>query len=106
MALTEEDLQVAQLKNLIGGAIGEYTDSQLWNMIQTGGTMNSIAARVWSEYAASTAVLVTVSEGSSRRQLGDLFKQAQSMAQYFRSLDEEDSPAVTGITQTMPIRRP
>lgn len=107
MALTADQLsQVERLKLLVGGALGDYTDEQLWGLIQTGGTLNSIAAQVWSEYAAQTAVLVNVAEGSSRRQLGDLFKQAQSMAQYFLSLDELVDPTPVGVTQTMPIRRP
>ena len=105
MALTtEQQIQVDALKRLLGASIGTYTDEQLWALIQAGTPINTIAATIWTEYAASVATLIDVSEGSSSRKLGSLYKQALEMA---KSLTDEEVDPVpsTGYSTTRRIVR-
>lgn len=106
MALTaDQQSQVDALKRLLGGALQNYSDDQLWALISSGATLNAIASQIWAEYAAATATLVNMSEGSSRRELGNLYNQAQKMSLYFRGLDANTDPTL-GRTITRPIVRP
>ena len=104
MALTEDQqTQVDALKRKLGEA-NTYTDDQLWVLIQTSPTLNAVASIIWGEYAASTATLVTMAEGSSRRNLGDLYTQATKMSLYFAGLDSAVAPT-EGRTRTARIVR-
>jgi hypothetical protein len=70
---------ITNLRRITNGAEG-YTDQQLNEMFDSGMTERQIAYRIWNEIAASSAVLVDVSESGSTRKLGDLHRQALSMA--------------------------
>lgn len=105
MALTAvEQAQVDQLKKFIGDAIGTYTDEQLIALL-TASDSFTVASNIWSEYAASTATLIDMSEGSSSRKLGSLYAQAQKMSAHFADLVPV-SAAVAGATTTSKISRP
>lgn len=100
MATTE---QLVQLKNLVVET--EYDDTALHELIDTLG-VNTAAARIWREKAASTATLIDISEGSSRRNLSAIHKQALSLADYFTGLAEVERPSAARATRTRQIVRP
>lgn len=105
MALTiPQQERVDALKRMLGDAAEGLTDEQLWALIASGLTFNAIASEIWTQYAAKTATLIDMSEGSSRRNLGDIYEQALRMAQFFRDADIND-PSVTGRTRTRRIVR-
>lgn len=73
-----------------------WTDERLSGIIEESLTINAAAAQVWSLKAAQYASLVDVSESGSSRKLGDLHKNALSMAQSFVSADGDAVEASSG----------
>lgn len=67
---------------------GPYTDAMLDAILTSAGGLNQAVAVVWREKAAATADLVTVSESGSSRSMGDLHKNALSMAAYYDKMAE------------------
>uniref|UniRef100_A0AAU6R6I5 Head-to-tail adaptor n=1 Tax=Micrococcus phage Kurnik TaxID=3092208 RepID=A0AAU6R6I5_9CAUD len=107
MAYTpEQQAQIEALKRMLGGALGSYTDEQLFALISSGSSLTLIASNIWGEYAAETATLVDMSEGNSRRQLGDLYEQGMKMSLYFKGLAESEAPGATTVSTTRKIVRP
>lgn len=85
-----------------------FDDNTLSALIdEMGGDVELAAAQLWQSKAASYAELVTVQEGSSRRELGNLQTQAIKMADYFRSRSKTGA-TMTGVhkTRTRKIERP
>lgn len=101
----EQQKQVDALKRMAGKAVGDLTDDQLWELIQVSSSLNAAAAQIWSSYAASVATLVDMSEGSSRRNLGDLYEQALKMAAYFDGQEEAVAMSI-GVSGSRKITRP
>jgi len=103
----DQQAQVDQLKKLLGAAVGNYTDDQLWALIvAAGGSLNSVAGDIWGEYAASTATLIDMKEGSSTRNLGDLYDQALKMSAHFKNLADGDLLPIVRPSRTRAIERP
>lgn len=77
--------QIAELRILIAEPADAepYTDVKLSLRIDTGEDPRAIAASIWREKAASYSTMVDVQEGSSKRSLSQLQKQALSMASSF-----------------------
>lgn len=102
-----EEQDIEQLKALLGAALQGLTDDQVGALIDASdGDLNKIAADRWGAYASSTATLVTTSESGSSRSLGDIHKNALSLAAYYRSLSKASNPAeIAGRSRTRPIER-
>lgn len=84
----------------------KYTDPILSTRIDSAGTPEAAAYRIWVEKAASYAEVTSFSEGGSSRQLSDLHKNALAMAKHFSSyVKSEDVALVPGPTITRPITR-
>lgn len=81
-----------------------YDNFLLSDIIDASESLNEAAATVWREKAASAAILVDTAEGSSRRSLGDISKNALLMAATF-SVPAPDSAQV-GRVVSRPIVRP
>lgn len=87
MATTEE---IAELRDLVNDTETPYTFSAqvLSTHIDTEGSVRAAAGVVWTIKATKLAGLVDVTEGSSSRKLGSLYKQALEMAAYFGASPE------------------
>lgn len=70
---------IEQVKKLTDGADG-YTDIDLQSIITAEGGVKQAAVFIWRAKAASYSSLVDVSESGSSRSLGQLHKQALTMA--------------------------
>lgn len=94
--------EIAELRNLINEptATEQYPNSVLGVIIDTTANVNAAAEIVWTQKAARYAELVNVKEGSSSRDLGDLYEQALSMSKHFREL----ATLATGGTRRSHIR--
>jgi len=79
-----------------------YTDAELAVLIDANDNMNTVAAEIWAEKAASYASLVDVKEGSSSRNLGDLYEQALKMSSDF----ETKASRLPRSSRTRAIERP
>ena len=77
-----DPLVVAELRRLINEPTQEpFTDVMLAARIDTyDGTLETLAASIWREKAATYAGLVDIKEGNSDRKLSQLYKQALEMA--------------------------
>lgn len=82
-----------------------YTDAALADILDGASDVNSAAATIWTQKAAAAATLVNVSESGSSRSLGDLQKNALTMAQLFSAAVEKDPETSTGIRVTRLTRR-
>ena len=108
MALTQEQfLAVEDLKRLVNASVvGNLTDDDLYAILASVDSDTNLAAsRLWGMYAAATATLVDVAEGSSRRQLGDLYEQALKMSAHFAEVSVMASSADAAGSSTSYIRR-
>ena len=97
--------EIDELKRIAGPAIGTLSDEQISTALDAATSVNSYAASLWDGYAASTAIMVNVSESGSSRSLSDIHKHALSMADRLRARDAEVAPVITGRTTTRPIVR-
>jgi len=74
------EAQIASLRRMTNEpTVDTYSDASLNTIIDAAGGLDSAAALIWSEKAASYAGLVDVKEGSSSRSLGSLHNQALAM---------------------------
>lgn len=98
--------EVAALRPLINDTAEPYEfDSPVLSaqLDAAGGDQRKAAGAVWGIKASKLAGLVDVSEGSSSRKLGSLYKQALEMSTFYAG-----APAGTSTTQrsrTRPIVR-
>jgi hypothetical protein len=83
--------------------VAPYTDEALSAALDSAESAEDLAARVWTQKAASYAALVNVSESGSSRNLGDLSKNALAMAAQFRNA-APDSQVNRG-TRIVKLRR-
>lgn len=99
IGLPSTDSLVIALRKLINQPDNTppYDDGALLALLAVAGNdLNVAAAQIWSEKAASYSELVDVKEGSSSRNLGDLYEQAIAMHAHFRGL----TPAVASARRT------
>lgn len=71
---------IDRLRALTDGAVG-ITDADLQLAIEAEGGVKQAAVHVWRVKAGSYSTLVNISESGSSRNLGDLQKQALTMAE-------------------------
>lgn len=102
MATTEE---INELRDLINDQAVPYqfTPTQLALYIDNAGNVRAAAGWVWTIKASKLAGLVDITEGSSSRRLGSLYKQALEMATFYGG--DPSAPRV-GKSGTRPIVRP
>lgn len=107
MSTLPDPQKIAQLKSLAGAAATGLADDDIWLLyVENGSNMNKTAAVLWTKYAASSANLIDVSEGSSSRKLSSIHAQALKMAQHFESLELPPIvPLDEGQTRTVRITR-
>lgn len=104
MALSlDQQATVDQLKLKIGATT--KTDEELWLIFEAAGSLNTAAADIWEEKAAGYAELIDTKEGSSTRNLGDLYEQALKMAGHYRGLALVEATSARR-SRTRPIERP
>lgn len=101
---TEEE--IARLRRLVGATT--LTDAELAAIIDGNTTFEGAIAEVWGNLAASYSTMTNVSEAGSSRSLGDLFKNAQAMATYWRGLADKEVEVDVGVgfSRTREIVRP
>lgn len=89
-------VDVDTLRRLIAESedVAPYQDATLSARIDVSPNLNTLARDIWMEKAAAYAALVNTTEGGSSRNMGDLYKQALSMAGNFSKLAPE--PIVPG----------
>lgn len=81
--------QIADLRRMVNEpTTTTYSDVQIAAFIDASTSLNAAASTVWTEKAAKLASLVDVKEGSSSRNLGDLYDQALKMAKSFSDAAE------------------
>lgn len=97
--------QIARLRQLVGDTT--LSDEELGAIIDSSANFELAVAEVWQTLAAQYSTVTNLSEAGSSRSLGDLFKNAQAMATYYRGLG---TPApvtpTTGYSRTRAIVRP
>ena len=87
--------QIAELRALINEPDNTepFTDTYLGLLLdKESGNTNRAASAVWRSKASSYAELVDVQEGSSKRSLSNLYKQALAMAEHYQSEGGDDGP--------------
>ena len=86
----------------------DYADTVLDEMIDSLGSLEAAAERVWGEKMGRYADLVNFSEAGSSRSNSDLFKHAQEMQAYYKGLvptpEGEAPPAGTYSTTRRIVR--
>lgn len=100
-----EAAEIEELRRLISQPddVAPWTDVALGERIDDHtGTMQSLAAEIWREKAATAASLVDMKEGNSSRSLSQLQEQALRMA---ASLDSADVVSTARPTRTRKIDR-
>jgi hypothetical protein len=96
--------QIARMRQLVGETT--LTDEQLSVIIDRNENFNIAVAEVWESLAAQYSTITNLSEAGSSRSLGDLFKNAQSMGQYFRGIGNAETTVNTAYSRTRAIVRP
>jgi hypothetical protein len=97
--------QIARMRQLVGDTT--LTDAQLGLIIDNATNFELAVAEVWQTLAAQYSTVTNLSEAGSSRSLGDLFKNAQAMATYYRGLGTPVvTPPTTGYSRTRAIVRP
>ena len=102
----EEQAIVAQIRANVGET--SYTDEELLEMYKTLGSVNCVAARVWSEKAGQAGDLIDITEGSSTRRMSQIGTQARTTADFYTALctAEKGGGGDTRRTRTRAIERP
>lgn len=101
-----EDLPALRLAINEPEDIAPYDDARLIERLNVATSVTVLAGEIWSEKAAKYADLVDVQEGSSKRNLGDLYEQAIAMARHYGSVDAEPEGPTLRRSRTRPIVRP
>lgn len=97
--------QIARMRQLVGETT--LSDEQLGAIIDGSINFELAVAEVWQTLAAQYSTVTNLSEAGSSRSLGDLFKNAQAMATYYRGLGTPVvTPVTTGYSRTRAIVRP
>lgn len=100
--------EVVQLRSLVAEPDETtFTDAELSDIFDGAASMNAAAADIWRRKAARSASLVNVAESGSSRSLGDLTKQALTMAEQFSALQEQESAGnnIGGVRINRIVRR-
>lgn len=106
MASAESILTLRRLTNEPDN-VEPYSDLSLGLRLDAAaGELRPVAAEVWIEKASRYAELVDVQEGSSRRNLGDLYEQALAMAKQFGAIDDPAANTGQRSSRTRQIIRP
>ena len=102
----EEQAIVAQIRANVGET--SYTDEELLEMYNTLGSVNCVAARIWSEKAGQAGDLIDITEGSSTRRMSQIGTQARTTADFYMALcaAEKGGGGDTRRTRTRAIERP
>lgn len=95
---------IEQLRSLTDGA-ETFTDEQLQQILLTQGDVKHAAVFVWRSMAASFSALVDVSESGSSRKLGDLHKQALTMADNIAKDIAAEAVVVGSVKRSRPAGR-
>ena len=78
------EVQIQQLREAIDEPTEDrYSSDTLNTLIDTLGTVEAVAERVWATKAAGYAGLVDVSEAGASHHLSDLHKHAMEMAKFY-----------------------
>lgn len=72
-----------------------YSNDAISALVDAKGSREAAASAIWSEKASGLATLVNTSESGSSRSLGDLYKNAQSMANFYANQVKEETAAET-----------
>lgn len=99
---------IAELRRLIDEPedAAPWTDVYLETRITAWeGSLNSLAAAIWREKAASYAGLVDIQEGNSNRKMSQLYAQALKMAEGLGGAIETPDVAGPRRSRTRPIER-
>ena len=76
--------EIASLRRMVNEPTATtYNDDTLGALIDDSVNLAGAAASIWQEKASRFAQLVNVKEGSSSRDLGDLYEQALSMSTHY-----------------------
>lgn len=74
-----------------------YSDEVLSTRLTGAANEYALADEIWTEKAAAAAGLVDMTEGGSRRNMGDLYEQALGMAAAMRERAQSPSSPGDGI---------
>lgn len=96
--------EIARMRRLVGET--QLTDAQLGAIIDSAANFDMAVAEVWESLAAEYSTITNLSEAGSSRSLGDLFKNAQAMAQYYRGIGSVETTVSTAYSRTRAIVRP
>lgn len=93
--------EIEEVRRNTGVATDAWSDVQLSTLIDSLGSLELAAASVWNAIAAESASLVDTAESGSSRKLGDVHKNAITMAKYYRDLAASSGGvAVDGVART------
>ena len=104
----EQEEAIAAVRRRIGQT--DLTDEEIWKIYENNSeNPNCAAAEIWAEKAGSVGDLMDIQEGSSRRNLSQLAKQAEDRANFFTNLcmvqTGQNDPSARS-SKTIPIVRP
>lgn len=104
---TAEQIAVLRAKINQPDNIEPYTDAALGALIDAAeGDTDEVAGSIWGQKAASFSTLVDVSESGSSRKMGDLYKNAMAMSNFFSNKAAADDPIpAVNRARTRPIER-
>jgi hypothetical protein len=87
-------IEISQTRVLVNdaGTPQLFTDDAVSIAVDEHGTVELAAGHLWLAKAASYADLTDVTEGTSRRDLGSLYKNALAMAKALGAMDPDDTP--------------
>lgn len=96
--------QIARMRRLVGET--QLTDEELGTIIDNAANFNLAVAEVWETLAAEYSTITNLSEAGSSRSLGDLFKNAQAMGNYYRGIGGTENQVNLAYSRTRAIVRP
>jgi hypothetical protein len=101
---SDSDLAVERLRQMtaeeeVNPDLSRWDPGRMLEVLSAHTTLEAAAASVWQVKAASYAELVDVSEGTSKRNLSALHKNALTMAEYWSkfastTVEESGAPSV------------
>lgn len=90
---TAEEIAVLRAKINQLDNTDPYTDEALDLLIDAAnGDTDEVAGAIWGQKAASFSTLVDISESGSSRKMGDLYKNAMAMANFYSGKAKADDP--------------
>lgn len=110
--LTPEEQERQDAIDSVKRRVGQTTlsDDQIFTIYEDNNeNPNCAAAVIWAEKAGSVGDLMDIQEGSSRRNLSQLAKQAEDRANFFSNLcriQTGEGDATQRPSKTIPIVRP